>query len=100
MENEFKNYGMLIPQQAYDHTEKPDPNGVPIYRGCRSGGPCACIGYCKQIIGYETDPEKVAEYHRQVAERNQLHRDRLASMTIRRDGNKFYWETKPTSNGE
>lgn len=76
------NFGMMIPLNAMSIVdEKPDPNGVPIYDKCpANGGLCACIGKCRQIIGYDTNPEKIAEYHKQVAARNEAMKEYRKSL--------------------
>lgn len=101
MEDDFrKNYGIMIPTEAVSMDIKPDPNGVPIYAGCRSNGPCACTGACKKILGYDTDPDKVKAYHEDIERRNRLLKERLTMFCGRMtdvsgDGKIRVWEWEP-----
>lgn len=91
--NETGTFMMLIPHQAMKMDEEPNANGVPIYAECPSNGPCACTGACRVILGYDTDPEKVAQYHKDVAARNEAMKEYRKSLFNRK------WETGKGSEG-
>jgi hypothetical protein len=81
MSEYLKNFGMIIPKSSTFMFEVPDPNGVPIYAKCPANGPCACMGTCRKILGYDTNPEKVADYHADIERRNELLRQRINKLS-------------------
>lgn len=98
MEESKNHFAMMIPDKPMEvGVLQPDPNGVPIYRGCKSNGPCACTGACQKIIGYDTDSEKVTEYHKRIERHNELLLERLKSFSthsriISDDGTTKVWK--------
>lgn len=96
MDKRVKYWGMCIPQEPFSLEIKPDPNGVPIYDKCPANGDlCACTGKCRRIIGYDTDPEKVAVYHEEVRQYNERIKKRLSSF----HGN-FTYQNKERGDGQ
>lgn len=94
-------FGMIIPATTIDTFHKPDPNGVPVYAGCPAKGDlCACMGVCRKIIGYKTDPESVKAYHERIEKSNELIKQRMNIYTppilISDDGRvkTYTWESK------
>lgn len=69
----MRNFGMIIPKQAYKIEERiEDPLGVPIYAGCPAAGLCACTGRCRMIIGHTSDPERLATYREEIRKHNEF----------------------------
>lgn len=96
---DLKNFGMMIPATSIDPYRKPDPNGVPIYAECPSKGDlCACTGACRKILGYDTDPEKIKEYHAAIEKQNSLPRNISQGLnTLNGDGTIRTWEFNPNN---